>query len=136
MSLPPMRNPPPVRTPDLKISERQVRDVTVLDLDGRITAREGGAVLRNAIRRLVREGKKKILLNFAKVGLIDATEAKEMVSTRSSVDKDGGQLKICCATSKVQDQLVRGSRPGERIGFVALTLNTFEKEQEALASFR
>jgi len=131
-----MRNPPQVRTPDLKISERQVRDVLVLDLDGRITAREGGAVLRNAIRRLVREGKKKILLNFARVGLIDATEAEELISTHRSVGKDGGQLKLSRPIAKVRLQLTRGSGPGVNNGTIDLMNDTFEKEQEALASFR
>ena len=46
---------------ELNISERQVGDVTVLDMDGKITIGEGSVALRTAIRRLLEEGKKKIL---------------------------------------------------------------------------
>ena len=36
---------------ELNISERQVGDVTVLDMDGKITIGEGSVALRTAIRR-------------------------------------------------------------------------------------
>jgi len=40
---------------ELNISERQVGDVTVLDMDGKITIGEGSVALRTAIRRLLEE---------------------------------------------------------------------------------
>ena len=49
---------------ELNIRERQAGDVTILDLEGRITIGDGNVSLRNAIRRLIQEGKKKILLNL------------------------------------------------------------------------
>jgi len=39
---------------ELNIRERQAGDVTILDLEGKITIGEGSVSLRNAIRRLVR----------------------------------------------------------------------------------
>ena len=42
---------------DINISERQAGDVTVLDLEGKVTIGEGSVTLRNAIRRLLGEGK-------------------------------------------------------------------------------
>lgn len=134
---PPLRRNPPPRVPDLRISERRVRDIVILDLAGTITAREGGAVLRNAISRRVRNGEKKILLNLAKVSSIDESEAKEMVSTYTSVEEDGGQLKLCSASSKVRAQLERDPRPGE-VDFsqISLVSDTFETEEAALARFR
>ena len=51
---------------ELNISERQVGDVTILDMDGKITIGEGSVALRTAIRRLLEEGKKKILLIWRK----------------------------------------------------------------------
>ena len=43
---------------ELNISERQVGEVTVLDMDGKITIGEGSVALRTAIRRLLEEGKR------------------------------------------------------------------------------
>ena len=49
---------------ELNIAERQAGDVTVLDMSGKITIGEGSVALRTAIRRLLEEGKKRILLNL------------------------------------------------------------------------
>ena len=53
---------------ELNISERQAGDVTILDMEGKVTIGEGSVALRNAIRRLLGEGKKKILLNLGGEG--------------------------------------------------------------------
>ncbi len=48
----------------LEIQERQAGDVTVLDINGKVTMGEGSTTLKTAVRRLVEEGKKKLLLNL------------------------------------------------------------------------
>ena len=47
---------------ELEVRERQAGDVTILDLNGSVRMGEGAIALRNAIRSLVEQGKKKILL--------------------------------------------------------------------------
>src|SRR5947207_410960 len=74
---------------ELNISERQVGDVTILDMDGKITIGEGSVALRTAIRRLLEEGKKKILLNLDRVSYIDSSGIGELVASYSSIDKEG-----------------------------------------------
>src|SRR4026209_1453076 len=91
--------------PELNISERQVGDVTVLDMDGKITIGEGSVALRGAIRRLLEEGKKKILLNLGGVGYIDSSGIGELVSSLTSIGKEPGQLKPLQPTPKLQDLL-------------------------------
>jgi len=58
---------------ELNIRERQAGDVTVLDMDGKITIGEGSVTLRTSVRRLLEEGKKRILLNLAGVSYIDSS---------------------------------------------------------------
>ncbi len=41
---------------ELNIKERQAGDVTILDMDGKITIGEGNVALRSAVRRLILEG--------------------------------------------------------------------------------
>ena len=53
---------------ELNIKERQAGDITILDMNGKVTIGEGSVALRGAIRRLLEEGKKKILLNLGGVG--------------------------------------------------------------------
>ena len=55
---------------ELDIIERQTRGMTILDMNGGITIGGGSTELRNAIQRLLGEGKKYVLLNLAGVTVI------------------------------------------------------------------
>ena len=88
---------------ELNIRERQAGEVTVLDMDGRITIGEGSVALRSAVRRLLEEGKKNILLNLAGVGYIDSSGIGELVSSYTAINKEGGQLKLLSLTQKLQN---------------------------------
>jgi anti-sigma B factor antagonist len=113
---------------ELNISERTAGDVTILDMDGKITIGEGSVALRTAIRRLLEEGKKKILLNLARVGYIDSSGIGELVSSYTAINKDGGQLKLLNLTQKLQDLLT--------ITKLLTVFDVYDNEQEALTSFK
>ena len=114
---------------ELNISERQVGDVTILDMDGKITIGEGSVALRTAIRRLLEEGKKKILLNLGKVGYVDSSGIGELVSSFTAIGKEeGGQLKLLNLTQKIKDLLT--------ITKLLTVFDVYESEEEALASFK
>ena len=90
---------------ELNISERQAGDVTILDMSGKITIGEGSIALRSAIRRLLEESKKKILLNLGDVNYIDSSGIGELVRAFTTVRKGGGDLKLLNLTKKVHDLL-------------------------------
>jgi len=113
---------------ELNISERQAGDVTVLDLDGKITIGEGSVALRTAIRRLLEEGKKRLLLNLARVTYIDSSGIGELVSSYTAINKEGGQLKLLNLTQKIQDLLT--------ITKLLTVFDVYENESEALSSFK
>ena len=85
---------------------REVGGVTILDLSGKITLGEGGVTLREEVRKLLAEGKKKIVLNLAEVNYIDSSGLGELVSAYTAVKNAGGELKLLNLTSKVRDLLV------------------------------
>ena len=87
------------------LSPRQVGDVTVIDVTGRITLGEGSSNLREGIRDLVSKGNKKILLNLGDVSYIDSSGIGELVSGFTSVANSGGQLKLLNLTKRVRDLL-------------------------------
>ena len=113
---------------ELNINERQAGDVTVLDMSGKITIGEGSVALRTAIRRLLEEGKKRILLNLAGVGYIDSSGIGELVSSYTAINKEGGQLKLLNLTQKLQDLLT--------ITKLLTVFDVYENEAEALNSFK
>ncbi len=89
----------------VKIKDRQVGDVTVMDVSGRITLGEGSSTLRDALRDLVAKGHKKILLNLGDVSYIDSSGIGELVSGFTSVSNLGGSLKLLSLTKRVKDLL-------------------------------
>jgi anti-sigma B factor antagonist len=89
----------------LKISIRESHHVSIVDISGRIIFGDETTMLRDAVAGLVRDEKKKILLNLAEVSYIDSSGVGELVSSFISVRKNGGELKLVNLTQKVHDVL-------------------------------
>lgn len=89
----------------VKLSTRQVGDVNVIDVAGRITLGEGSSTLRDALRDMVGKGQKKILLNLGQVSYIDSSGIGELVSGFTTVTNQGGELKLLNLNKKVKDLL-------------------------------
>ena len=89
----------------IKASTRQLEDITIVDLSGRITLGEGSVKLRESVRDLVGKGRNKILLNLGDVTYIDSSGIGELVSAFTTVRNQGGELKLLNLTKKVHDLL-------------------------------
>ena len=89
----------------VKLNTRQVGDVSVIDVAGRITLGEGSSALRDQIRELVGKNQKNILLNLGEVSYIDSSGIGELVSGFTTVTNQGGQLKLLNLTKRVKDLL-------------------------------
>lgn len=113
---------------ELNMNERQSGDVTVLDMAGKITIGEGSVALRSAIRRLLEEGKKKVLLNLAGVGYIDSSGIGELVSSYTAINKEGGELKLLNLTQKLQDLLT--------ITKLLTVFDVYDSEADALNNYK
>ena len=111
----------------VKLNNRQVGDVTVMDVSGRITLGEGSSALRDALRDLVASGHKKILLNLSDVSYIDSSGIGELVSGFTSVSNQGGDLKLLGLTKRVKDLL--------QITKLYTVFDVHEEEAHAVRSF-
>ncbi len=110
-----------------KLSPRQVGDVTVVDVSGRITLGEGSSNLREGIRELVAKGNKKIVLNLADVSYIDSSGIGELVSGFTTVTNAGGSLKLLNLTKRVKDLL--------QITKLYTVFDVYDDEPHAVRSF-
>ena len=88
-----------------KATTREIGEVTVIDMDGRITLGEGSALLRDLIRENVAKGRKKIVMNLAGINYIDSTGLGELVSGYRLVKSEGGEIKLLNLNKKVTDLL-------------------------------
>jgi anti-sigma B factor antagonist len=89
----------------LTIENREVAHVTILDMHGRIVLGDETHAVRDAVRDLVAQGKKKIILNLVGVDYIDSSGVGELVGSYTTVRNAGGELKLLNLTQKVQDVL-------------------------------
>ena len=112
----------------VKLNNRQVGDVTVMDVAGRITLGEGSSALREALRELVSSDHKKILLNLGEVTYIDSSGIGELVSGFTTVTNAGGQLKLLGLNKRVKDLL--------QITKLYTVFDVHEDEAGAIRSFQ
>jgi anti-anti-sigma factor len=112
---------------NLYIKERQVGEVTVLDLKGRV--RVGGATvaLHRSFRNLVQEEKLLILLNLAGVTHIDSSGLGELISSHITVFNKGGEIKLVHLTETLHELMT--------ITKLLAIFDVYENEAEALLSF-
>jgi anti-sigma B factor antagonist len=89
----------------LTIDTREVAHVVILDIHGRIILGDEIHTLRDAVRELIAQGKKKIILNLAHVDYLDSSGLGELVSSFTTVRNAGGELKLLNLTQKVHDIL-------------------------------
>jgi anti-sigma B factor antagonist len=111
----------------MKIVERLVGDVVILDLQGKILIGEGDDLLREAATKLADAGKTKILLNLAEVPYVDSAGLGEIVRCYTTVSKKGGKLKLLNLTKKIQDLL--------SITKLLTVFEAYDSEDEAVKSF-
>ena len=89
----------------ITLTTRQLGDVNVIEVVGRITIGEGSNLLRDGVRDMVDRKQTKILLNLGEVPYIDSSGIGELVQAYSTVTKSGGQFKLSNLTKRVQDLL-------------------------------
>jgi anti-sigma B factor antagonist len=83
---------------------RQVGQVSVVEVTGKLTSFESGA-LRNSIAQLLKEGRKQILFNVSGLVYLDSSGIGDLVHTYMSVIKGGGEMKVVGLTEKVEEIL-------------------------------
>ncbi len=89
----------------MQTDTRQIGDVTVLDISGRITLGEGNVMLREIVRDLADKGNKRIVLNLGEVSYIDSSGVGELVKTHTTIRNKGGELKLTNLNKRVSDLL-------------------------------
>jgi anti-sigma B factor antagonist len=110
-----------------RIDERIVGDVVILDVRGRLTVSEESAPATETIRRLLAEGRTRILVNLTYVPFIDSLGIGDLVRGFTATERAGGKLKLCGVRHRIRAVLDATQ--------LSSVIESFESEQEALDSF-
>jgi anti-sigma B factor antagonist len=111
----------------MTIEERPTEGVMILDLKGKLTIGEDVELVKDKINSLIQQGEKKLLLNLAEVPYVDSAGLGEIVRTYTTVNRQGGSLKLLHLTKRIEDLLA--------ITKLLTVFDTFDSEQEAISSF-
>lgn len=112
----------------MKMLERQIGSVTILDLAGAITFYEDADRLKDKINSLILQERTSVVLNLADVPYIDSGGLGQMVACYNSLAKTAGGLKLLHLSKRNQDLL--------SITRLAIIFHTFDSEDEAVGSFQ
>ena len=111
----------------MTIEERPTDGVMILDLKGKLTIGEDVELVKDKINSLIQQGEKKLLLNLAEVPYVDSAGLGEIVRTYTTVNRQGGSLKLLHLTERIEDLLA--------ITKLLTVFDTFDSEQDAISSF-
>lgn len=106
---------------------RKVGDVSIVDLNGKITLGENTGILRDELRSLLSQGVKHIVLNMKDVGYVDSAGLGELVGAYTTATNQGGALKLLHLQGKMRDLM--------QITKLHTIFPAFEDEKAAVASF-
>jgi len=111
----------------LRMTDREVGGVSVLDIEGRIVLGEESNSFREKVKSLLAAGKKKIILNLAQVTYIDSAGLGTLVATFHSARSQGAVLKLTNLGSKFKEVL--------QVTKLMTVFDTYDTEAAAIQSF-
>jgi anti-sigma B factor antagonist len=113
---------------DIRIDERLIGRVTVLDIVGKLTMVEASQAFKETIDRLIQQQHTDIVLNLKSVPYIDSSGLGQLVASYGAVQKTGGALKLLNVGSRNRDLLA--------IARLGTLFRSFDSEEEAVESFQ
>lgn len=111
----------------MTIDKRRIDDVTILDLQGKLTIGDGAELLRDTVSSIVFQGDRKILLNLGGVPYMDSGGLGELVRCSMALRKAEGAVKLLNVNGRTADLMAMTK--------LLNVFDTFDNEAAAVASF-
>ncbi len=112
---------------ELRITSRQVGEIVVMEMSGRIKVGEGNLLLREAVGKLVESGKKNFVLNLGEISYVDSSGLGELVKTRTTIRNLKGDVKLANLSKRVEELL--------QMTKLSSVFDIYEDEASAIESF-
>ena len=110
----------------MNINERNLSDITVLDLEGNM-AREENAQFRKYVASIINSGARKLILNLSRVSYMDSNGLGELISCYTAIQAVSGHVMLLGPNHRLQNLLA--------ITKLDTLFETFDTETAAIASF-
>jgi anti-sigma B factor antagonist len=111
----------------VKMTNSEVDGVSVVALEGQIVLGEESNSLREKLKSLIAEGKKKIVLNMANIKYIDSAGVGTLVAAHISATTQGASVRLCHLGRKFHEVL--------QITKLLTVFDVYDTEVAAVSSF-
>jgi len=111
----------------MEITKRNIGDITILDLDGKLLTGNDVGYYRDVFDTLIKGGESKVILNFENLSMMDSTGLGELTRSYTSAKNNGGMVKLVNMTTRIKDILY--------VTKLITVFDTYENEEEAVNSF-
>src|SRR5581483_2943772 len=111
----------------LRLSNRSVDGVTVVDCDGRLVFGEESANVRDTVKSLLSQNNQ-LVLNLGGVNYIDSGGLGTLVALFTTARSAGGAIKLAALTQRVGDLL--------QVTKLLTVFEVYDSVEEAVQSFR
>jgi anti-sigma B factor antagonist len=112
----------------VKMTNSEVDGVSVVRLDGRIVLGEESNSLREKLKSMLAEGKKKIVLDMADVKYIDSSGLGTLVAAHVSAKTQGASVRLCNLGKKFHEVM--------QLTKLLTVFDVYDSEAAALSSFQ
>ena len=111
----------------VKMTNSEVDGVSVVALDGQIVLGEESNSLREKLKSLIAEGKKKIVLNMDNIKYIDSAGVGTLVAAHISAHTQGASVRLCHLGRKFHEVM--------QITKLLTVFDVYDTEVAAVSSF-
>jgi len=111
----------------MEITTRQIGDVSILDLEGKLVIGTGDVALRGALLDELNDGHTRVLINLEKVKMIDSSGLGELIRCRATAVGNNAEIKLLHVNLKARKLLTMARLVG--------VFEMFDDEAIAIASF-
>jgi len=112
----------------MKLTDRVVDDVVVLEPKGKIMGGPDATLLHDKLHDYIDQDKKKVVIDLSKVEWMNSTGLGILISGLTTMRNNGGELKLAGTTEKIESLLT--------ITKLITVFENFDSVDQAIQSFK
>ena len=111
----------------MKLNEKNIGDVVVLELSGKIMGGPDASLLNDKLHELVEAGKIKVVVDLSKVNWMNSSGLGILIGAMTTIKNNNGELKLANVTERIKSLFI--------ITKLITVFESFESVDEAVESF-
>jgi anti-sigma B factor antagonist len=90
----------------MKFKSKEQKGLTIISLEGNVMGGPDASLLNELLHKLVKEGKKKVILDLAAVKLMNSSGLGMLIAALTTMRNASGDLKIAAASKKIENLFI------------------------------